>query len=148
MLKLKMSLKFKMIATVSIMTICLMALQSGLMTWKSVAAFELLSGEVIALSDEINSSQGTSIEEMSSALVESSGKLLDRKASMLAGMIAKLSAEAMADFDYDSTNSYCVEACLDPDVALCYVVDAKGGYISEYLNSDDEAVMAAVGKTE
>lgn len=93
-----------------------------------------LAKDVAVLLEGFRTSQEAQAERRAASQAEQAKAMLAGKAKGLAGILDRIAADAVWNFDYGALNQCCEQACKDPDVALCAVVDTKGKTLTEFGN--------------
>lgn len=139
-----MSIRGRLLVSMTAMVAFLTVSVSALLLRSERRALVSLSGEVSRLAGEVQSQQSLGLGEVENKQVSSAAAALRTKSESLTGFMARLAPVPLLTFDLDKLNEYCAQVCSDPDVVFCYVTDAGGNVMTEFLNEQDPTIKSLV----
>jgi methyl-accepting chemotaxis protein len=107
--------------------------------------FYSVSEKVVTQADIMKQQQRKILESIAQQQQKVAFAALKTKGKSLGEQLARLCVTSLMTFDTDNLNLMCEHVGADPDVALCYVQDAKGAIQSTMLTRKDEALTGVLG---
>jgi methyl-accepting chemotaxis protein len=142
------SLQKRFIVSLSLLNALVILVVVAMFLGRQRTSLMALSGDVGRVATDVKSGQGDALKRLESNQIRNTADSLRAKGQTLIRFIAGLAPYALSTFEYDDLNNYVQQVCSDPDVAVCYVLDAKGKMASNFKSGQGSALKEILGNEQ
>jgi methyl-accepting chemotaxis protein len=133
---------------VGLLVVCIVGGLAAAMLTLQAGAFRTMDERMAELTTRLRDEGSRSLKTIAANQEGYAAAALRAKAASLGGLLEKLAVVPLLTFETDSLDTYCAQACADPDVLLCYVVNAKGKVVANAAKRAKGKLAATGGATD
>ncbi len=137
------SVRSRLVSWTALLVVVIVVGLTGLLLYNQNSALRAISSQVTELTSRLKEQQQETVKSIGSRQQGQSAAALKQKAVSLANLMAKLAAVPLLTFETGALDNYCKQVCLDRDVVLCSVRNAKGAIVSGFSKDTARAGSTA-----